>query len=201
MQLPNQKQNSFVKGLLTFYLIFLAIFFAAAPFLTLWLYAEADLSLTLLPQLIGFCLQGAFLVVVFAIYEKRSTINTKRNHKFVLRTFLSSFVTPCLGAKGHADEGLICAPAIFANAVENLKSAGISETVSSTLKQVARQNITSMESLTVLAAQVDHFHLKIWSNILHESRSIQGSSDPVAVKEAILRLLENIRQFDELIIY
>ncbi|MBF0455162.1 MAG: hypothetical protein HQL72_10160 [Magnetococcales bacterium] len=201
MEAPKQGQKgSFYKGLLTFYLIFLAIFFAAAPFLTLLLYAEADLSLSLLPQLIGFCLQGAFLVVVFSIYEKRSSLNSKRSHKFALRTFLSSFVTPCL-EHGHSDDELISSPAHFAEGLDRLRGQGIEKRTVATLQKVAQQNVTSLESLTVLAAQIDHTHLEAWSTILQKSREIRDASDPKQSKEAIIQMLESILKFDELIIY
>lgn len=200
MQLPVRRQNSFFKGLVTFYLIFLAIFFAAAPFLTLLLYAETDLSLSLLPQLIGFCLQGAFLLVVFSIYENRSTINSKRNHKFALRTFLSAFVTPCLNSAYH-DDDLLPSPAAFAEGLDTIKDGGIEGITAATLKNVAKQNVASMESLTVLAAQVDHAHLQIWASILHECRTIKNSTDDENLTDTVVQLLENIRKFDELIIY
>ena len=200
MQLQQQKQNSFFKGLLTFYLIFLAIFFAAAPFLTLWLYAETDLSLSLLPQLIGFCLPGAFLVVVFAIYEKRSTLNSKRSHKFALRTFLSDFVNPFMEKSPH-DDSLIASPAIFADGLETLRSEGMKEDAAKQLITVAKQNITSMESLTVLAAQIDHVHLDVWGAIIHESREIRDSENQEDTETSAIRLLEHINRFDELVIF
>jgi hypothetical protein len=200
MQLPQQRQNSFFKGLLTFYLIFLAVFFAAAPFLTLLLYAETDLSLSLLPQLIGFCLQGAFLVVVFSVYEKRSSLNSKRSHKFALRTFISDFVNPCMDKDLH-EEGLISSPAMFADGLEKLRNQGMEEQTVEELKQVAQQNITSMESLTVLAAQIDHVHLEIWGAILHESRNVRDSSSQQETESAVIKLLENINRFDELVIF
>jgi hypothetical protein len=200
MPLPKQKQGSFYKGLLTFYLIFLAIFFAAAPFLTVLLYAETDLSLSLLPQLIGFCLQGAFLVVVFSIYEKRSNFKNKRSHKIALRTFLSVFINPCLES-GPDDGELFSSPALFEEGLEKLRSNSMDEKMATHLKQVATQNVTSMESLTVLAAQINHTHLEVWSMILHESRDIRDSVNQDETRKATIRLLENVQKFDEIILY
>jgi hypothetical protein len=189
-----------MKGLLTFYLVFLAIFFAMAPFLTLLLYAETDLSLSLLPQLIGFCLQGTFLVVVFSIYEKRSSLNSKRNHKFALRTFLSNFVNPCL-EDGPTEAGLLPSQAMFLEELEKLQVNGLKAKTAKKIQQIAEKNTPSMETLTVIAAQVDHMHLEMWGNILDDSRNIRDAEDDKAASDATIKLLENIHQFDELDIF
>jgi hypothetical protein len=200
MEVSKPEQSSFFKGLVTFYLIFLALFFAAAPFLTLLLYAETDLSLSLLPQLIGFCLQGAFLVIVFAIYEKRSILNNKRSHKFALRTFLSVFVTPCVES-GEVENGMISSPAQFAQGLDKIRAQGLEKKQANQLIQAANQNLTSMESLTALVAQIDHVHLEAWSRILQESRDIRDSENQTEIQKATVQLMENIQRFDELEIY
>ncbi|MBF0357006.1 MAG: hypothetical protein HQL70_00285 [Magnetococcales bacterium] len=189
-----------MKGILTFYLVFLAIFFAMAPFLTLMLYAETDLSLSLLPQLIGFCLQGTFLVVVFSIYEKRSSLNSKRNHKFALRTFLSNFVDPCLDSS-HTEAGFLQSQQLFLEGMEKLRANGLKEQTATKIQQIAEKSIPSMETLTVIAAQVDHMHLEMWGVLLEDSRNIRDADSETATSNATIKLLENIQQFDELDIF
>ncbi|MBF0379770.1 MAG: hypothetical protein HQL69_02060 [Magnetococcales bacterium] len=200
MDIPDQKPRSIFKGIITLYLIFLAIFFAVAPFLTLTLYAETDLSLSLLPQLIGFCLQGAFLVVVFSIYERRSTITSKRSNKFALRTVLSNFVNPCMGNK-QIDTGWLPSPNMLADATEKLRNKELDEHIVAELKKIAQEQINSMEALTVLVAQIDHIHIEVWGAILRDCRIIRESTNQKAISAATIELLENIQQFDELEVY
>jgi hypothetical protein len=200
MDIPTQKPRSFFKGLITLYLIFLAIFFAVAPFLTVTLYAETDLSLSLLPQLIGFCMQGAFLVVVFSIYEKRSTVNSKRSNKFALRTVLSNFVNPCMG-NNQIDTGWLPSPNMFDDAMDKLRKNEMDEKTASALKIIAQEQINSMEALTVLVAQIDHIHIEVWGAILRDCRIIRESTNQKAITTATIDMLENIQQFDELEIY
>ncbi|MBF0193803.1 MAG: hypothetical protein HQL71_04560 [Magnetococcales bacterium] len=200
MDIPNQKPRSFFKGLITLYLIFLAIFFAAAPFLILTLYAETDLSLSLLPQLIGFCMQGAFLVVVFSIYEKRSTMTNKRSNKFALRTVLSNFVNPCMG-NSQIDTGWLPSPNMFGDAIEKLRKKELDEQTTVALQNIAQEQINTMEALTVLVAQIDHTHIEVWGAILRNCRVIRESANQKEISIATVELLENIQQFDELEIY
>ena len=204
MKLPTQKRPvSFMKGLVLFYLIFLAIFFAAAPFLTLLLYAETDLSRSLLPQLIGFCLQGTFLVVVFALYEKRTTINTKRSQKFTLRTFLSTFVNPLLpkSEQTNPQDFLLPSPANFSEGLDTLLNQGLNATTEANIRKVADRNLTSVESLSVVAAQIDHYHLEVWNAIIISLRKIRDTQNQQETTNSVIQLLENIRRFDELYIF
>ena len=195
---------SFMRGLVLFYLIFLAVFFAAAPFLTLLLYAEADLSTSLLPQLIGFCLQGAFLVVIFAVYEKRSIINAKRSQKFALRTFLSTCVRHCVAVEGRGPgehELMLPSPAAFAEGIDAIRSQGLNAASAAKLKNIAEKNLTSMESLSVVAAQIDYYHLEVWNAVINDNRDIRDSETLAQASRATVHLLEHIQKFDELFIH
>ena len=203
MKLRNRRQPvSFMRGLVLFYLIFLAIFFAAAPFLTLLLYAEADLSTSLLPQLIGFCLQGAFLVVIFAVYEKRSAINARRSQKFALRTFLSSCVRHCLTPdEEHSGHEMLPSPVAFAEGITTIRAHGLDTQAADELRGIAERNLNSMESLSVVAAQIDFYHLEVWNAVINDSRAIREAKTPEEVARSAVHLLENIQKFDELYIY
>lgn len=195
------RQMSLMQGLVALYLIFLVIFFAAAPFLTLWLYAEADLSRSLLPQLIGFCLQGAFLVVVFAIYEKRTTVHGKRSHKFALRSAASSVLRPLGGVYDGAARGGFLAPPVLMRIHQDIMESGLSQGVCEALEANALRVLVSLESLSVLAAQIDAQHLEAWGEILHAIRGMSGVCAQGEMQEMVLELIDAVRDFDELYIY
>ncbi|HIJ84826.1 MAG: hypothetical protein HW380_1478 [Magnetococcales bacterium] len=192
---------SFVKGLVALYLIFLVIFFAAAPFLTLWLYAETDLSRSLLPQLIGFCLQGAFLVVVFAIYEKRTTIQAKRGHKFALRSAVASLIRPLDSDGGWVGKMMSSSPTILTQFQQDIMDRGFSGEQTKKLGQHARTILVSLESLTVLAAQIDVDHLEHWGLILNSIRELVDVESPKQARDGMMELIDAVRDFDELYIY
>ncbi|MBF0145116.1 MAG: hypothetical protein HQL84_04125 [Magnetococcales bacterium] len=190
---------SFMKGLVALYLIFLVVFFAAAPFLTLWLYAEADLSLTLLPQLIGFCLQGAFLVVVFAIYEKRTTLYAKRSHKLALRSTVSFLIRP-LECAERQDMRESSSPSMVQVRWE-VKERGLSDELAQKLVQDARMILVSLESLTILAAQIDIDHLDLWGRILNRIHQLTGATTSGEVRDILVELVDIIIEFDDLHVY
>lgn len=202
MKLPKFGQHiTFAKGVFAFYLIFLAVFFAAAPFLTLILYSQTDLTRSLLPQLIGFCLQGAFLVLVFAIYEKRSTLFTKRNHKYTLRALLSPLVSACSVASESAGVRFLPNPVVLENILQALREHGVAEEKVLTLKKVSKENVTTLESLAIVAAQIDYLHLEAWSTIIHQLAVIRDAEQTEGMAEAAVLLFENIQKFDELSIF
>ncbi|MBF0419779.1 MAG: hypothetical protein HQL78_06390 [Magnetococcales bacterium] len=195
------RHMAFVRGILALYLIFLVIFFASAPFLTLWLYSAASLSLSLLPQLIGFCLQGAFLVVVFAIYEKRSTIQAMRGHKFALRSAIASLIRPLVVVESVTTKGVLSLPHALARTEQDLLERGISEQMAKKISENANMAIVSFEAMSVLAAQIDMDHLETWGLIINNLRRIGAVQSPGELQQPLLELLRTVRIFDELYIY
>ncbi|MBF0180386.1 MAG: hypothetical protein HQM03_10230 [Magnetococcales bacterium] len=194
---------SWLKGFFLFYLFFLVLFFAAAPFLTLWMYAQTSLTKSLLPQLIGFCLQGGFLVVVFALYEKRSVIDARRSWKFTLRTFLSPIVDRCLPnwKAGEMGKDLLPPPSTLVLGIDAIRDRGVAPEVAADLHRIAERSLIAMESLSVMAAQIDHVHLNTWLAIIHQTRAIAVATQPDEQSRLVAQLLENVRQFDELYIF
>ncbi|MBF0189987.1 MAG: hypothetical protein HQL99_02435 [Magnetococcales bacterium] len=191
---------SWLKGFFLFYLFFLVVFFAAAPFLTLWLYSETSVTRTLLPQLIGFCMQGGFLVVLFAFYEKRATVDTRRAWKYTLRRFMAPFVDACLpdasvSAGGRGE--LLPSPEMVRMGIETLRVQGLSQERSMELQRIARDTLVAMQALSVVAAQIDHAHLESWMSMSRLLRLVEQGADPEALMSASVAILEEVVQFDE----
>lgn len=191
----------FVRGILALYLVFLVIFFASAPFLTLWLYSAASLSLSLLPQLIGFCLQGAFLVVVFAIYEKRSTIQAMRGHKFALRSAIASLIRPLVVVESATTKGMMSLPSALARTEQDILEQGLSEQMAKKIIENANMALVSFEAMSVLAVQIDMDHMETWGLIINNLRRISAIQSPGELQQPLLELLRTVRTFDELYIY
>ncbi len=194
---------SWLKGFFLFYLFFLVLFFAAAPFLTLWMYAQTSLTKSLLPQLIGFCLQGGFLVIVFALYEKRSVIDARRSWKFTLRTFLSPFVDRCLPEWTTTDQEnvLLPPPTILQRGIDLIRHQGLDPILATELHLIAQRSLISMESLSVVAAQIDYVHLNHWMAIIHHTRALTTALTEDEQVRIVVQLLEDVNKFDELYIF
>ncbi|MBF0186728.1 MAG: hypothetical protein HQL50_02260 [Magnetococcales bacterium] len=200
--IPPARPVSFWKGLVLFYLIFLVVFFAATPFLTFMLYWETDLSTSMLPELIGFCLQGGFLVLVFALYERRSLNEVKSERKYALRTFLAGFIRGSLtsdaGLLTEENSALWHTPEALEREANRMQVEGVNETILSRAVEKANQEVTSMESLTGVAAQIDHRHLEAWMNIIAQVRTLKRAETQETQQEASIALLRAIAKFEEL---
>lgn len=197
-----EEKVSWLKGFFLFYLFFLVMFFAAAPFLTLWLYSETSVTRTLLPQLIGFCMQGGFLVVLFALYEKRATVDTRQAWKRTLRAFLAPLVDPCLAAwkPVHLPENNTWwpEPPMMRAGIDALHAEGMNAELREPLRKIARERLPAMQSLTTLAAQIDHAHLAAWLELLVVLRGIEKAEDDAELDQLVIRMLETVVRFDEL---
>ncbi|MBF0623399.1 MAG: hypothetical protein HQL82_01185 [Magnetococcales bacterium] len=197
MQNSGQQTVSFLKGLVLFYLIFLVVFFAATPFLAFWLYWETDLSTSMLPELIGFCLQGGFLVLVFALFERRSVINAKRNQKLILRSYLGSLLQRAMAPDRNPVHGMLPALEAFAAEREALAAGTLDPSIRTRLREALEREAVSLESLGAVAAQIDHEHLTAWSGLVECARDIRRAPDAEATDRAITALLDHIADFDQ----
>lgn len=186
---------SFWKGVFALYLIFLAIFFAATPFFAVLLYRETDFSKSILPVLIEFCLLGAFLVVVLALFEKQTQLNARLRHKETLRTILASLVHWCL--TGRAPRSPLEVMADLANlgeTVDRIRDEGLANGDLDQLRTYVRKELFIVESLTAVAAQIDPAHLHAWLEITSAMRALAEGTDG----QAVLHLLEQVQLFEGL---
>ncbi|NGZ06411.1 MAG: hypothetical protein G8237_08645 [Magnetococcales bacterium] len=192
---------SWLKGFFLFYLFFLVIFFAAAPFLTLWLYSETSVTRTLLPQLIGFCMQGGFLVVLFAFYEKRATVDTRRERKLTLRHFLEQFVQSCLSdvtVTIEGEESLFFPSATLQSGIDALAGQGLSVERAAQVRRVAGEMVGVMQALSGVAARIDYPHLDVWLAIARQLRAIEQERDSEQLVRLVVQMLGDVVRFDEL---
>ncbi|MBF0143146.1 MAG: hypothetical protein HQL57_03585 [Magnetococcales bacterium] len=206
--MPNsrfRRSLSFLRGIVLFYLIFLVFFFAATPLLAFLLYWQTDLSQSMLPQLIGFCIQGMFLILVFAFYERRTTLHARQSHKFALCAFLSTLVEAGLPSTG-ADAAHLRTPRLLpgrlAEAIR-LFHAGTTTGLPSDacclrIREKSRYALSSLESLIPVAAQVDPFHLNQWMEIVIAGQALNTITAKEGEAKAVAELLDGIRRFDEL---
>ncbi|MBF0588292.1 MAG: hypothetical protein HQL53_04110 [Magnetococcales bacterium] len=188
---------SFWRGLVLFYLVFLVVFFAATPFLTVLLYWEADLSTSILPELIGFCLQGAFLVLVFALYERRSSMAVRERHKMALSAYLAAFlgrlVTHGTGERMESDDDSSSLnPHLEKAAMKVLAEHG------DKLATRVEGEAASMAVLVSVAVSIDQKHLHAWSDIVEALRQVAENVKGAQAEGASAQLMQAVRRFADL---
>ncbi|MGN7613362.1 hypothetical protein ACQZV8_14900 [Magnetococcales bacterium HHB-1] len=192
----NIKSLSFWKGLILFYLIFLVIFFAATPLLTFFLYWETDLTTSILPELIGFCLQGGFLVLIFSLYEQRSVNQARAARKFALQSYLFATLDDAIQPRKEQDlTSPLHPPETLDEKIEQIKQQGLSEESKERFENLAKRELIPLSSLSAVAAQIDQKHMTVWMDIITATREIEPGEKRL---EHATQLLRHIERFDDL---
>ncbi|MEG3640693.1 hypothetical protein [Magnetococcus sp. PR-3] len=196
LHVQTETEVPFWKRLLSFYLVLLVVFFAAVPLLMIVLYWETDFSLSMLPVLIGFALQGGLMVFLFALFEWRSTRQRKVNDKLTLRHFLGAMLDQALfRAQGNVgvdptepmtlDLEIATAQDLDAEAVQ-------------TIRKLVSKRLGSMDHMAALCAQIDFDHLETWISMTDLMHELEKTKDAELAAEMVLDLIMILRQFDEL---
>lgn len=188
---------TFWKGVVAVYLVFLVLFFAATPIFALLLYRETDFSRSVLPVLIGFCLQGIFLVVVLAIFDRQSQQQARQRNKMTLRTLLTTVVHWCLTAETPRSALEMRAEAMqLGEIIAQFRARGMAQEECVQLIQYARRELLLLEMLSSVAANIDPPHLHAWLAIIEQVRALGAEMAPCP--DTVLVLLEKIQEFEEL---
>ncbi|MEO5366236.1 MAG: hypothetical protein H7831_07735 [Magnetococcus sp. WYHC-3] len=196
---PRPGRARLSRALMLSYVGLLALFIAMTPYFVLLLYREADLTLTLLPELVGFGLQGGFLVLIFVMFEQRSAMRARADQKMALRLFLGALVQRALGKLGPlAAADLLPIPGAFGDDLDHILREGLPPGQRSGFRERAAAEWHALVALTAVAAQIDFRHVQIWTDLAEDLRQIRESADDTALDQATIRLLARIRQFDQL---
>lgn len=196
-----KERFSILKGMMVFYLFLLVIFFAVTPFLAMLLYWETDFSRSMLPVLIGFCLQGIFLVMVFAIYQYDTTMKSRQNNKLLLRGMITPLLHAALAQEGqtsHSTLGGMPAPGHLAQAIEALRNGTLPESSQERLRHLFTRSAYALESMTAVAVQIDAQHMAAWTSIFTALNAFEEAEEAPARQAAVIQLLERAQWFDEL---
>jgi hypothetical protein len=162
----------------------------------------------IVPELIGFCLDGIFFVILLNYFERRQTraqsILAKQTLKAALRESLIIFLqwsytlASSKGADLDAHE-ILFSPTGVEKLIERItKAQEIPSLLNDYLKQAARQHVAIMGSLLPVAAQIDRNHIGIWSMIIKDVSSMAESKDGGEMLGYLEGFLHNIRVFDRM---
>lgn len=191
------------------YLIVLLIFVVIAVSLfTFFLKHGGNVNDNIIPELIGFCLDGIFFVALLNYFEKhqvrKQELYSKKQFKAALRGSLYLFLNLAYSAVPENKTNLTFTDAISSTSgIEQLinslrQSDTISGLLETYLKDAAGRNLGIVQSLLPIAAQIDKVHLELWSMIIRDISWIGEPDQDGGTSIALDNLLHHIKVFDSL---
>ncbi len=158
----------------------------------------------LVPELIGFCLEGFFLIGLFSLLQRRRERERKEDLRLSLRGSLRNILS-------HLDIGLLSEtaepagsrlleedPALVANLIMRLADQHLDVDAMARIKAIAQRDLTTVHDLIPVAAQLSAEHIRWWLAITDSLRQLAEARDSSAVASGLHRFLANLGEFDQL---
>lgn len=182
------------------------ILFGIAGILLLFYFLDAGtegaFQNSLLPELIGFCLEGFFLVGLFSLLQLRLERERKNELRLSLRGALREILS-------HVDIALLEENAEPASSLELDEDPRLVKTLFAKLhksnlelgsmlniKEAAKRNINTMHDLIPVAAQLSADHMRWWLALAESVRNLSEATDKQGVNFATQKFLMNLGEFD-----
>ena len=165
---------------------------------------EGAFQANLVPELIGFCLEGFFLVGLFSIIQRRQERDRKEELRLslrgALREILSHLDIAMLDqyAEPTTSQELEQDPRVVVTLIVKLTEVKIDLQDMRKIKAAAAQNLSTTHDLIPVAAQLSADHMRWWLSIVESVRHLAEAKDKSAVTLAAHRFLANLGEFDEL---
>ena len=183
-----------IFGLLGFYFLFL---FTEHN-------AEGPFYDSLVPELIGFCLEGFFLIGLFSLIQRRRERERKEelclSLRGSLRELLSHIDIALLGEYAEPADSRVLEedPRTVANLIFKLADKPMEADSMARLKGVAGRNLSTIHDLIPVAAQLSADHIRWWLAITDSVRQLSEATDSTGVAGSLHRFLANLGEFDQL---
>jgi hypothetical protein len=165
---------------------------------------EGPVYQNLVPELIGFCLEGFFLIGILSMIQTRREKERKEELRLslrgALRDILSHLDIALLGdsAEPAGSAALEKDPGLVANLIMKLADSQIDVDAMARLKLVANRNLTTIHDLIPVAAQLSANHMRWWLAITESVRQLSEATNSSAVAGGLHRFLANLGEFDQL---
>lgn len=180
--------------------------FAGIYFLVLFLQPgnENRVYDNLVPELIGFCLEGFFLIGLFSWIQARRERDRKEDLRLslrgALREILSYLDIGLLGdtAEPASSRAIEEDSRLVAHMIMKLAEHKLDVDSMARIKAVAQRNLTTIHDLIPVAAQLSAEHIRWWLAITDSVRQLAEATDSAAVAASLHRFLANLGEFDEL---
>ena len=184
------------------------ILFGTAGLYFLYAFLEASnegaFQNSLLPELIGFCLEGFFLVGLFSLIQRRLERDRKnelrQSLRGALREILSHLDIALLeeNAEPASTQSLDLDPKRVKLLFAKLHSSDLDLKSLLNIKEAAARNLSTMHDLIPVAAQLSANHMRWWLAIAESVRHLSEATDKASVNFAAQKFLMNLGEFDQL---
>jgi hypothetical protein len=184
------------------------ILFGVAGLYFLYAFLEASnegaFQTNLLPELIGFCLEGFFLVGLFSLIQRRLERDRKnelrQSLRGALREILSHLDIALLEeyAEPASTQSLDLDPKRVKILFAKLHNSELDLKSMRNIKEAATRNVSTMHDLIPVAAQLSANHMRWWLAISESVRRLSEATDKAGVDFAAQKFLMNLGEFDQL---
>lgn len=158
----------------------------------------------LMPELIGFCLEGFFLVGLFSLIQRRRERDRRQelrqSLRGALREILSYLDVGLLeeDAEPASSRSLEEDPKLVAALILKLAEKPMELDAMAKLKAAAARNLTTVHDLIPVAAQLSADHMRWWLAITDSVRHLSEATNRSSVVLATHQFLARLGEFDEL---
>ena len=165
---------------------------------------EGAFQTNLLPELIGFCLEGFFLVGLFSLIQRRLERDRKnelrQSLRGALREILSHLDIALLEeyAEPASTQSLDLDPKRVKLLFVKLHNSELDLKSMRNIKEAAARNVSTMHDLIPVAAQLSANHMRWWLAISGSVRRLSEATDKAGVDFAAQKFLMNLGEFDQL---
>jgi len=166
--------------------------------------AEGAFQNSLMPELIGFCLEGFFLVGLFSLIQRRQERDRKhelrQSLRGALREILSHLDLALLeeNADPTSSQSLDQDPKLIKTLFVKLHSGQLSLNSMLNIKEAAVRNVSTMHDLIPVAAQLSANHMRWWLAIAESVRRLSEATDKSEVNFSAQKFLMTLGEFDQL---
>jgi hypothetical protein len=158
----------------------------------------------LLPELIGFCLEGFFLVGLLSLIQN-SRERARRKELWLslrgsLRGILSNLDIAFLSPNAEPTETVVLEQNldIVSNFMRELQENRLSLRSMTALKREGIEALSLARDMIPVAAQLSASHMRWWIQIVDSMRQLSRAQTREGVEQSVYMLLENIDEFDRL---
>ena len=158
----------------------------------------------MLPELIGFCLEGFFLVGLFSLIQRRN----ERDRKYELRQSLRGALREILShldialleehSEPASSDSLDNDPKLVRDLFVKLHNGELDLDSMLNIKEAAARNISTMQDLIPVAAQLSANHMRWWLAIAESVRHLSEATDKDSVNFSAFKFLKHLGEFDQL---
>lgn len=175
--------------------------------LMLWFFlgsGEGPFHDSLLPELIGFCIEGFVLVGILSLVQRGRERARRRevwlSMRAALREFLSHLDVAFLTANAEptSTHALETDPAVVTRLIDQVEEIELDLDVMVKLKAIAERDLELTHDLIPVAAQLSAAHISWWMAIVGSVRKLSEATDRFQIDHALRSLLANLSEFDRL---